>query len=76
MRLNNNITIIKALYLSVNVQPVFSTKVLIADTILHPPLEMGLSFYMVIQAMQSFTGLQSPQDPKYWSSPTELILPQ
>ena len=42
MRLNNNITIIKALYLSVNVQPVFSTKVLIADTIFTSPSGDGI----------------------------------
>lgn len=44
-------------------------KCLTETLLLRPLLEMGVSFYIVIQAMQSSRGLQSPRDPKRWSGP-------
>ena len=44
-------------------------KCLMETLLLCPLLEMGVSFYIVIQAMQSSRGLQSLRDPKHWSGP-------
>ena len=44
-------------------------KCLLQTLFSRPPLEMGLSFYIVMQAMRSSIGLQSPQDPKHRSGP-------
>ena len=44
-------------------------KCLMETLLLRPLLEMGVSFYIVIQAMRSSRGLQSLRDPKHWSGP-------